>query len=200
MTSQLTGQTSGSLLERLRRDPGDQVAWGEFVRRYGPQVYRWCRQWRLQQADAEDVTQTVLVRLAERMRSFTYDPARSFRAYLKTITNYAWCDLLASRRQPGAGSGDSQVFEALQQVEARDDLVQHLNALFDQELLEQATLRVRQRVEAFRLTAWEGLAGAVVADRLGMKVATVFKAKSKVQQMLQEEIAALDGENKPCGV
>jgi RNA polymerase sigma factor (sigma-70 family) len=197
MTSHLTGETSGSLLERLR-DPGDQVAWGEFVRRYGPQIYRWCGKWRLQQADAEDVTQAVLVRLAERMRSFTYDPARSFRAYLKTITNYAWYDLLASRRQPGTGSGDSQVLQALQEVEARDDLVQHLNALFDQELLEQATLRVRQRVEshtweAFRLTAWEGLAGAAVAERLGMKVATVFKAKSKVQQMLQEEIAALDG-------
>jgi RNA polymerase sigma-70 factor (ECF subfamily) len=199
MTSQLTGETSASLLERLRRDPADQVAWGEFVRRYGPQIYRWCRKWHLQQADAEDITQTVLVRLADRMRSFSYDPARSFRAYMKTLTNYAWYDLLASRRNPGTGSGDSEVLQALESVEARDDLLQHLNAQFDQEVLEQATLRVRQRVEAhtweaFRLTAWEGLSGAAVAERLGLKVATVFKAKSKVQQLLQEEIARLEGD------
>ena len=34
----------------------------------------------------------------------------------------------------------------------------------------------------------EGLSGAEAAARLSMKVATVFKAKSKVQQMLQEEV------------
>ena len=32
-----------------------------------------------------------------------------------------------------------------------------------------------------------------VAERLGMKVATVFKAKSKVQRMLREEIGRVEG-------
>ena len=32
-----------------------------------------------QEADAKDVTQMVLVRLAERMRTFAYDPSKSFR-------------------------------------------------------------------------------------------------------------------------
>jgi hypothetical protein len=36
-------------------------------------------------------------------------------------------------------------------------------------------------------------AGADVAVRLEMKVYTVLKAKSKVQKMLQEEVASLDG-------
>ena len=46
--------------------------------------------------------------------------------------------------------------------------------------------------EAFRLTTQEGLSGAEVATRLGMQVATVFVAKSKVQKMLQEEIGKLE--------
>src|SRR5262245_44121496 len=75
--------TSTTLLLRLRQDPADQASWVEFVRRYGPEVYRWCRRWELQEADAEDVTQAVLVRLCARMRTFAHDPARSFRAYLK---------------------------------------------------------------------------------------------------------------------
>jgi DNA-directed RNA polymerase specialized sigma24 family protein len=131
------------------------------------------------------------------MRTFTYDPARSFRAYLKTLARYAWCDFVAQRRQPGAGRGGSAVLRALAAVEAGDDLVQRLNDQFDQELLEEARARVQQRVqphtwEAFRLTALEGLAGAEAAAQLGLTVAVVFKAKSKVQRMLREEVTRLE--------
>ncbi len=192
MENDPAGRTSNSLLARLRQG-SDQAAWAEFVRRYGQQIYRWCRGWGLQEADAEDVTQTVLVKLTEKLRTFCYDPARSFRAYLKTLTHYAWCDFLELHNRPGAGTGDSVMVQTLQTVEARDDLVEKLNAEFDQELLEESSERVRRRVEprtweAFRLTAVEGLSGAEAAARLDMKVATVFKAKSKVQKMLQEEI------------
>jgi RNA polymerase sigma-70 factor (ECF subfamily) len=197
MSSGSTPATSITLLERLRQEPADQAAWAEFVRRYGPLVYHWCRRWHLQEADAQDVTQAVLVKLAEKMRGFRYDPARSFRAYLKTLAHYAWCDFLESRKQPGAGTGDSNMLQALEAVEAGADLVQRLGEQFDQEVAAEAQARVRQRVEAhtweaFRLTAVEGLAGAAAAAQLGMKVATVFKAKSKVQKMLQEEIARLE--------
>src|SRR5262249_49682883 len=84
MESASTSRTRETLLGRLRRDPTDQAAWGEFVERYSPQIYGWCRGWRLQDADAQDVTQEVLVILARRMATFDYDPARSFRAWLKT--------------------------------------------------------------------------------------------------------------------
>jgi RNA polymerase sigma factor (sigma-70 family) len=165
-------RTSNSLLARLR-EGHDQAAWAEFVRRYGQQIYRWCRNWGLQEADAEDVTQTVLVKLTEKLRTFCYDPSRTFRAYLKTLTHYACCDFLELHKRPGAGSGDSAGVQTLQTIEARDDLVQHLNSEFDQELLEEASARVRQRVEphtweAFRLTALEGLSGAPPGLCLGM--------------------------------
>jgi RNA polymerase sigma-70 factor (ECF subfamily) len=104
MTHDPAPSTSTTLLGRLRQQPADQAAWAEFVRRYGPQVYRWCRHWRLQEADAEDVTQAVLARLSARMRTFAYDPAKSFRAYLMTLARYAWCDFREASRQPGAGS------------------------------------------------------------------------------------------------
>jgi RNA polymerase sigma-70 factor (ECF subfamily) len=186
------------LLGRLRDDHTDQGAWADFVRRYGPQIYNWCRRWRLQEEDARDVTQTVLLKLAEKMRTFRYDASRSFRAYLKTLTHYAWCDFLEGQKRPGAGSGESGVRALLEAVEARDDLAGLLEAELDRELLEEAMARVRLRVEArtwdaFRLTALEGLSGAEAAGRVGMEVATVFKAKSKVQKMLQDEVRKLDG-------
>jgi RNA polymerase sigma-70 factor (ECF subfamily) len=189
-------RTSASLLAGLAGPTPDHEAWSLFVQRYGRQVYRWCRKCGLQEADAQDVTQGILVKLAVKLRTFRYDPAHSFRAYLKTLTRYAVCDFLAAR-PPDAGSGDSQVRDQLAQVAAQADLLEHLRAEFDLELLDEATQRVRRRVEpstweAFRLVAVEGRPAAEVAQHLAMKVATVYVIKGRVQQSIREEIAALD--------
>jgi RNA polymerase sigma-70 factor (ECF subfamily) len=186
-----------SLLGRLRKDPSDQAAWSELVTHYGGKIHAWCLRWGLQEADSQDVTQDVLLKLAKAMRDFTYDPTRSFRAWLKTLTNHALSDFLESRPRSPQGSGDSQMLDLLHSVEARADLLQRLEAEFDRELLEVAMTRVRLRVEpqtweAFRLTAIEGFSGAEAADRIPMQVAQVFVAKRRVQKMLQEEIAKLE--------
>jgi RNA polymerase sigma-70 factor (ECF subfamily) len=189
-------RTSFSLLDRLRRQPDDQDAWGAFVDRYGPLVYSWCRQWQLQDADARDVTQEVLLRLARTMRAFTYDPAGTFRGWLRTLARHAWSDFVAARQRPGEGSG-GDVDRLLDNVAAPDELVQHLESAFDLEVLEEARLRVQWRVDssswdAFRLTALEGVAGAEVATRLGLSVAAVYKAKSRVLKMLQDEVRQME--------
>jgi RNA polymerase sigma-70 factor (ECF subfamily) len=186
-----------TLLGRLRRDPTNQTAWAEFVDHYGAKVYHWCRRWGLQEADAQDVTQNVLLKLARKMSEFTYDPSRSFRAWLKTLTNHACSDFLESRQRPGRGSGDSQAADILQNVEAREDLVKQLEEEFDWEILREAMLRVRLRVapqtwQAFALTALEGLSGAAAAARIPMQVAQVFVAKRRVQKMLREEVVRLE--------
>ncbi len=184
--------TSRTLLGRLRSAPSDQAAWQAFVARYGPKIYQWCRRWHLQEADAQDVTQTVLLKLAARMRTFEYDPARSFRGWLKAVTQSALCDFLADRRR---GGGPNLL--SLEATDAGATLVEELDDVFDQELLEEAMARVQLRVaphrwEAFRLTALEGLSGSEAAQRLGMPVATVFTTKSKIQRLLQEELQRLD--------
>jgi RNA polymerase sigma-70 factor (ECF subfamily) len=186
-----------SLLTQLREDPSDQAGWDTFVERYGRHIYRWCRQWNLQDADAEDVTQDILVKLSQKLRAFAYDPSRSFRGWLKTVAHHAWRDFADSRRHAQRAAGTSQVQELLLTAPAREDLAQKLEAAFDLELLEAAKVLVRLRVaphtwEAFRLTALEGLPVAAVAATVQMQVAMVYVARSKVQKMLQEEIAKLE--------
>jgi len=192
----VTSNTSATLLSLLRQMPPDQAAWAQFTERYGRKIYAWCRQWNLQEADAEDVTQAVLMKLAEKMRTFEYDSTKSFRAWLKTVSRHAWSDFLSSLKAVVAAGG-SQAHEFLQAVAARDDLFRRLDDEFDRELLDEAMARVRLRVtprtmDAFERTALKGQSGAEVGQALGMKVATVFVAKSKVQKMLQEELAKLD--------
>jgi RNA polymerase sigma-70 factor (ECF subfamily) len=190
--------TRVTLLGRLRRDPGDQAAWAEFVDHYGRKVYAWCRAWSLQEADAQDVTQTVLMKLAGTMRDFRYDPAQSFRAWLRTVAQRAWYDFLEARRRPGRGSGGSVMLDQHATVEAQDDLLRQLDEAFDREVFEAAVARVRLRVapqtwEAFHLTAREGLSGAEAAGRIGMQVAQVYVARRRVQAMLAEEVCELEG-------
>src|SRR5436190_9379811 len=149
--------TNPTLLGRLRRSPTDQAAWEAFVRRYGRKVYQWCRYWGVQEADAEDVTQTVLLEVARQMRTFEYDASGSFRAWLKTVAHRAWIKLVEARQRPGTGTGDSAVAAALLTTPSGEDLARQFEEECQREFLEHAMSLVRLRVpahvwEAFHLT------------------------------------------------
>jgi RNA polymerase sigma-70 factor (ECF subfamily) len=188
--------TSVTLLKRLQATPQDEVAWSDFAGRYAPFVFQWCRRFNLQKADAEDVTQTVLLRLIERMKTFEYDAQGSFRAWLRTVTYHAWAKFVGGGFQARRRDTE-EALAVLDSLEARDDLAQRLEAAYDRELLDLAMLQVSSRVEpatweAFRLLALDDVPGAEVATRLDMRVAAVYKARSRVQQMIQDELAKLD--------
>ena len=63
-------------------------------------IYRWCRRWGLQDADAKDVTQQVLLTLPAKMARFKYNPDGSFRAWLHTLAHHAWHDFRVRTRRP----------------------------------------------------------------------------------------------------
>ncbi|MCE9566296.1 MAG: sigma-70 family RNA polymerase sigma factor [Planctomycetes bacterium] len=188
--------TSTTLLRRVAAEPTDDAAWDSFVDRYGRMIFRWCRRWNLQDADAEDLTQGVLLQLARQMRGFRYDPDGRFRAWLRTVAYRAWTRFLETRKKPGAGTGDSGVWRLLESAPARDEFVRRIEEEADRELLERAAVRVRARVmphtwEAFRLLAVEGLSGKETAERLGMAVGAAIVARSKVSRMIREELDKL---------
>jgi RNA polymerase sigma factor (sigma-70 family) len=189
---------TGSTLLVLLRDPADPQAWKAFVQRYTPVVAAWCRRWKLQNADIQDVTQEVLLKLAKHLGRFPYDPAKGrFRDWLFAVARNAWSDIRESRRRAGWGSGDSHVQRLLEEQADRDGLLEALDQEFQVEVYEEAQARVQLRVtrqtwQAFQLLAVEGLSGAEVAARLHMKVAAVYVAKNRVQKMLQEEVRKLE--------
>ncbi|MFO0823908.1 MAG: sigma-70 family RNA polymerase sigma factor [Gemmataceae bacterium] len=194
--------TSPTLLARLRQVPGDPVAWTAFVDRYGGKIYSWCRRWGLQEADARDVTQNVMLELTRQMRNFEYDASGSFRGWLKTVAYRAWRDYLSSRKRVPPDGQDS-VLNELIDTAASNDLIRRLEEEADREILELAMAQVQLRVQphiwkAFVLTAIEGMSGAEVAVKLGMQVGSVWVARSKVQKFLREEVRRIDpGEDEP---
>lgn len=189
--------THVSLLMRVR-NTDDREAWSAFVDRYSPMIVSWCTRFGLQTSDAEDVAQQVLLRLTRRMQSFDYDPDKgSFRGYLRTLTRYAINDALDDRGP--IGSGDTEQNQALYTIEARSDLLDKLDATFDDELLAEALNRVQHRVEpttwqAFELTALREMAPVDAAAELEISMASIYKSKSRVLQMLRDELQLLDPE------
>lgn len=188
--------TSVSLLARIQKDAGDENAWSEFVERYGGRIYEWCRARRLQESDAEDVTQTVLTKLAQHLGAFQYDPNSSFRGWLRRVTENSIADFYRGlARTPTVES--SEPGSGLDSSEARLDLEQRLAAAFDLELFEMAKSRVRaqtakNRWQAWELTAEQQVSSEEVSRRLDMKLATVYANRSKVQSMLAKEIQILE--------
>jgi RNA polymerase sigma-70 factor (ECF subfamily) len=191
MATKPQNDTSLTLLERIQKFPADLEAWDEFVRRYRPMIHTWCLKWGLQSSDADDVAQDVLVNLLTAMRTFRYDPDRSFHAWLRTVTQHTLGHFSAGRRrEPGQLGPEIRIAEL---VDARVDFEQGLERLFDLDLFAIAMRRIQRRVkpvtwDAFQLTAREGLTGQAAARRLRIPVAHVFVARNRVQKLLREVI------------
>jgi DNA-directed RNA polymerase specialized sigma24 family protein len=133
-----------------------------------------------------------MILLARRLREFVYGPAKTFRGYLKTVTNRLMADLKERERERRAKSGDG----LLEELEAGEDLEARLAREFDLELLQKAKDNVRARVEpntwlAYVETAEQGRKGADVAERLRMKVGAVHQAKYQVLTLLKQEVEFL---------
>jgi RNA polymerase sigma-70 factor (ECF subfamily) len=187
------------LLVRIR-DTGDADAWRHFVELYAPVLHGFYRKRGLQDADAADLTQTVLQTVSVEAGRLKYDPARgSFRSWLFTIARNEHYDFIAHRkRRPGAGD-DASSSERIDNVPAREEEAAQWEQEYERRIYAWAAERVCRCVddttwEAFRLTAVEGKSGMETANALGMSVGAVYVAKSRVLARLRREVERIEGE------
>ena len=192
--------TRASLLIRIR-DAQDQEAWRRFVRIYAPVVYGYARERGLQDADAADVTQEVLRAVARAAERLDYDPRRgTFRGWLFTVVRNKLRNFLEARQRQVQGSGDTGVEAALnQQPTPADGPEAEWDREYERRLFTWAAEQVKGTVQestwqAFWQTAVEGKAGQEVAQSLGLTVAAVYLAKSRVMARLKEQIRQLQVE------
>lgn len=188
--------TRQTLLMRVR-SKDDRDAWDEFVNLYTPRIFQWCRRYQLQDSDAADVTQEVLLKVLRAIRDFQYDSSRgSFRGWLKTVTANAVRDAISSSRRAIRGAGDTATRESLENLldeRALAALSDEIELCHRLELVAAAEQVVRRRVqahtwEAYRMTAVEQRKPAEVARLLGMPVSEVYVAKSRVIKLLRAAV------------
>jgi|GEM_PF-2019215 RNA polymerase sigma factor (sigma-70 family) len=66
-------------------------AWREFINKYTPLLFGVCRSFGIQNSDAEDITQSTILKVISLLREekFEYDSQHHFRAWLSTVTSNA---------------------------------------------------------------------------------------------------------------
>jgi RNA polymerase sigma factor (sigma-70 family) len=102
------GQTVTDLVTRVK--DGDQQAWDALVERYAPLVWSICRRYRLDRADAEDVGQTVWLRLVDHLDRLR-DP-EALPGWLATTTRRECLQVLDTARRtdtPGPWPGAEDI-------------------------------------------------------------------------------------------
>ena len=189
--------TRASLLVRLR-DQRDERAWAGFVELYAPLVYGFARRKGLQDADAADLTQDVLRKVAGAMADFQYDPARgTFRSWLFTVTRNALRNWHGRRDRNAVGTGDTAA-QALLANQPDDDpgLETGWQLEYERRVFQWAAAQVQCEVEpatwqAFWRTAVDGQPAAVVARELNITVANIYRSKNRVMVRLKEHITSI---------
>lgn len=186
--------TNASLLIRIRNSE-DREAWEQFASIYRPAIVRFAKQKGLQNADAEDLAQKVLISVSNSIQSWQPDSNRaSFRTWLNRVSHNAVINAL-TRSKPDKASGNTQVMALLEQspVEGPSEL---LTIEIRREVFRFAASEIESEFQshtwqAFWLTSVEAISVEVAAGQLGMSVGSVYAARSRVMRRLREKVQEL---------
>jgi RNA polymerase sigma factor (sigma-70 family) len=192
-----------SLIARLK-DRADQEAWCQFVEIYRPLVHRLALRKGLQDADAEDLAQQVLLAVAQALERWEPDPARArFRTWLQRIAQHLILNAL-TRGKPDRASGNAAQHDALYEQAAREGPDSALlRTEYQREVFRWAARQVCAEFQsdtwrAFWGTAVEGRDVAEVAEELGKKPGAVYAARGRVMRRLKQK--ALEWEESAEGL
>lgn len=188
-------ETRQSLLRRAQA--GETAAWKELTELYRPLILAWLNRQGVPARDLEDLGQEVLLSVVKQLPGFQHSGHRgAFRSWLRTIVCSRAADYWrAGDARPRAGGGASAA--ALQQVA---DPGSELNRQWDEEhdryLIQCLLDMVEEEFEpvtlrAFRRLALDGVSGAEAARELGLSVAAVYVAKSRVLARIRQEAEGL---------
>jgi len=185
--------TSVTLLQRVRQRD-DQAAWERFVSLYTPLLFRWALRAGLNESDAADLVQDVLLLLMNELPTFEYDPQRgTFRGWLKTLTINKCREIQRRRRSDIATGGENNAIDG---VPANSALEAFWETEYRQHLVRKALEIMRTDFEP---TTWQACiehtvnekTAAEVGRELGLSEGAVYVAKARVLRRLRQELAGL---------
>jgi RNA polymerase sigma factor (sigma-70 family) len=174
-----------------RARDGDQQAWDALVDRHAPLIWSICRRYRLGSADAQDVAQTVWLRLIDQLGKIR-DPA-AIAGWLATTTRReCYRALRAARRSQATWPElDAETIPDVQARTAEHELLAAERHAALREALAQLTPRERQLMAV--LTADPPVPYVEISARLGIPVGSIGPTRGRCLDKLRRypAIAAL---------
>ncbi len=187
-----------SLLERLR-DTEDDSAWCEFDASYRELIVRCARGCGLQQADAEDVHQMVMMSLSRSIEGFAYDPRRGrFRDYVgRAVRN----EVARFFRRPPPWAVDLRADSV---GDRSSDLERRWEREWRMHHLRRAMRWLRERHDPLHVAVIDALLAGEDAERaaarLRLSVEGVYKIRQRVSRRLEERVLMqIREEDSPVG-
>jgi len=177
----------------------NREAWEDFLLTYRPVIYRMARRRGLQDADAQDAVQNILVRVSAAIADYEPQPGTKFRHWLRRVARNAILSAL-SRGPKDAAVGGTAADEQLQRQPDTDDASQELAHEHRREQFHRAAAVVRSDVntetwQAFELTVVQGLPCEDAAAMIGRSVGTVYAARSRIIKRLREQLDRMQALN-----
>jgi RNA polymerase sigma-70 factor, ECF subfamily len=189
-------ETSVSLLERLAGVPTNDD-WRRLVDLYQPLLGAWMARAGVAAADADDLTQDVLLVVFREVGRFERRGPGAFRSWLCTILAHRVRDHFRAAGYRPTATGDS---EFLLRLDALESPGSELSRQWDRDHDEHVAAALMRRVQGdFTPSTWQaflrhalgGEPAAEVARDLGLSLNSVLLAKSRVLKRLRQEMAGL---------
>lgn len=185
--------TSQTLLGRARGGAAD--AWVALDRLYRPFIGRWFRRQGFGDSDADDLTQEVLAVLVRELPRFEHTGrGGAFRTWLRGMCLNRARDHRRRMRLRGAPEGGTSFQQELGDVADAhaDDWDREHDAFVLRRLMDELAGEFEPAsLAAFRRVTLDGASGQTVAAELGLTVAAVYAAKSRILKRLRELAAGL---------
>lgn len=191
-----SASATGSSFFDLWRSPGDGAAWARFAGRYRPKIFAWACQSGLSKADADDVTQTLLIQAFRGFRTFDPQMGR-FRDWLKAATRNTGRRFLAGERRARRVAWDEKLRALLARPEVDEGFGRLIDGMCDQEIFLLACQHLERRSSpngwnAFRRRVLEAEPLEVVAEALQMTPAAVTQACYRTRNRLRQAIRQIE--------
>ncbi len=188
--------TRKSLL--LRAQTGEENAWKDLADLYRPLVIGWLRRQGVAARDLDDLSQEVLLSVVKYLPTFEHSGRPgAFRSWLRTIVCSRTSDYWRAIQAGMQASGISEAAVVLQQIaDPQSDLNRRWDEEHDRYVLGCLLDLVEEEFEpttlkAFRRLTFDGASGAEAAEELGLTVAAVYMAKSRVLKRIRQEAEGL---------
>jgi RNA polymerase sigma-70 factor, ECF subfamily len=175
----------GQVLSEVRA--GNNDAWGELYRQYGPAIFRFCRRALPTREDAEDATTEVFMKVRQKLG--TYDESRPFTAWLyKVASNHCW-DMLRRRRiRQDLETGD---LETLPLEHPDPSVLEKLQAEHSSKEVRNGLAKLPDRARmALVLRYYADMSYDEIADTLGVRRAFVGVLLLRARHQLREALGA----------
>ena len=153
-------------------------------------IHGYCRRRRLQESDASDVAQNVMMRLTKTMCQFEYDPSIGrFRDWLGKVVHRELLRFWTNQKKHTRH--DAMIIE-LESLHADSTWIEY----FQSEILHQSLVNIEKEFsaeswQAFHRSWVQNIPAGEVAESLGVEIENVYVAKSRALKRLRAEVTRL---------